>query len=112
MTAPRLKSKILVDSIRRRCDLAAVPALILRKGDPDAGGIALRLDDLKGGIVVYVQARTGEGAAAWMRGTGASPVAEDRADAYLEKQTRMDPDLWVLAIEDPTLVPPVDDPLL
>ena len=35
-----------------------------------------------------------------MRSIGDNPVQESEADAYIERQLKFDPDIWVLEIED------------
>jgi GMP synthase (glutamine-hydrolysing) len=112
MDDPRPKSRLLVQAIVRRCQSRGVPAFQTRRGDPDAGAIFLKLNGLGAGCVVLFQVRTGTGEAAWARATGSDPVDERRADDYLERQARIDPDAWVVEIEDPTLTPPVDTPVL
>ncbi len=108
----RPKSRLLVQAIIRRCGVSAIPAVVVRRGDPDAGAVFLKLNGLKNGCIVYAQARTGEGEAAWVRATGTQPVDETVADAYLERQSRYDSDLWVVEVEDPSLTLPVDAPVL
>ncbi|MFW6027837.1 MAG: DUF1491 family protein, partial [bacterium] len=67
---PRLKAEIWVKAFIRRCGAAGVPALVVRRGDETAGAVLVRVNRLDGMSTVYVQARRGDGAAIWTRGTG------------------------------------------
>lgn len=97
---PRLKTKIQVMAAVRLCDMQAVPITIARRGDDDAGTILLKLNQREKGFMVLAQTRTGGGDLAWLRATGAEPVDEATADAYIARQVQRDPDLWVVEIED------------
>ncbi len=112
MTEPRLKSGFRAASMLRTAQQFGRSAMVLRRGDPDAGAILLVLRDRAGRTAVLTQARTLEGDEAWRRGTGAVPVEEAAADAYVARQVARDPDLWVLEIEAPDLLPPFEATLL
>ena len=108
---PKVKAHIWVSMAIRLSDMAGRPAAVLRSGDPDSGGILCVLRS-RGGQVVLSQARDAEGRAAWMRGTGAEAVPDAEADAYVERQVKRDPDLWVVEFEAPDLKPPFEARLL
>ena len=97
---PRIKTGLRIQAAIRLCDRSAVPVAVVRRGDPDAGSILIKLSLGEGRCTVLAQARTMTGELAWMRGTGTEPVDEPTADAYLERQIKRDPDVWVIAIED------------
>jgi len=84
----------------RLCDRAFIPAAIVRRGDSDAGTVLVKINCFENGVTVYTQASTLDGEPAWSRGTGPKPVTEPEADAYIARQVRYDPDVWVLEIED------------
>jgi hypothetical protein len=97
---PRLKSEFWVKAHVRRCISAGVTATVARRGDADSGDILIKINRLDGSFAVLARATRGDGRRVWMRGTGPMPVAEPDADAYLTRQLKIDPDLWILEIED------------
>jgi len=80
---------------------------VLRKGDPDAGGVLVMLRGREG-LSVLSQARSADGELVWMRATGPTPVDQEAADAYVARQVKYDSDLWVLEFEAPDLLPPFE----
>ncbi len=105
MSEPRLKAGIWVSMALRMGNASGRYGAVLRKGDPDAGGILVVLRH-GAGVSVLSQVRTAEGEAAWMRSTGPAAVEQDIADAYIERRVRADPDLWIIEFESPDLQPP------
>lgn len=103
----RVKAEIWAGMALRLSNAAGRPATRLRRGDPDSGGFLCVLLG-RDGVVVLAQARDAEGRPAWVRGTGAAPVEQAVADAYVERQVRRDPDLWVLEFEAPDYLPPFE----
>ena len=95
-----LTTGLWVSAQVRLCDSAFIPATVVRRGDPDAGVVLVKLNRFDQGVTVYAQASTMNDEATWSRGTGPKPVSEVEADAYIARQVQYDPDVWVLEIED------------
>ncbi|OAN46611.1 hypothetical protein A6A04_05725 [Paramagnetospirillum marisnigri] len=100
MSEPRLKARLWVHAAIRQCGVLAIPAFVVAKGDEDAGAVLVKLNRGAAGCEVFTQVRDGTGQAAWLPATGADPVPEAKADAYIARQRQFDPDLWVLEVED------------
>jgi hypothetical protein len=111
MAEPRLKAGLWVKATLRMADLDGRAGVVLRRGDPDAGGVLVVLRG-RDGFSVLSQIRTADGTPAWMRGTGAAPVDQAAADAYVARQARFDPDIWVLEFDAPDLIPPFEAKLV
>jgi len=102
MAEPRLKSEIRAAALIRRAQREGAFAVVARRGDPDAGSIAVKVYQGSGRAKLYVEARDDNGKAVWREPfdrDGAS-VAETEIDAYLDKERRFDSDLWIIEIED------------
>jgi len=108
---PRVKAGMWVQMALRMGNSDGRYGTIVRKGDPDAGGILVILRHDKE-VSVLSQMRTAEGEQAWMRATGSGPVDDEAADAYIARQLKFDPDLWVIEFEAPDLLPPFDAKIL
>jgi len=105
MAEPRLKTEIWVRATLRLADVTGRPGAMLHRGDQDAGGVLVVLRG-EAGLCVLSQVRTAEGRLAWLRATGAEPVDQASVDAYLNRQMRLDPDLWVIEFPAPDFRPP------
>ncbi len=99
----RLKSEIWVKAYIRRCGGEGVPAVVVRRGDADAGVILIRIARLDGTGDLYGPAPSGyvadEG-----RDRSFIALAAKAADTEIEKrlasETRLDPDLWLIEVEE------------
>jgi len=107
MAEARVKAGLWVQMALRMGDLDGRPGAVLRRGDPDAGGILVVLRGREG-LTVLSQMRSGEGEAAWLRATGPDVVDQATVDAYIERQVKRDPDLWVVEFAAPDLLPPFE----
>ncbi|NHO31317.1 DUF1491 family protein [Acetobacter fallax] len=112
MSEPRLKTALWVSAVLRQSNQAGYPAMRLRRGDEDAGGVLAILLDPSEQAVVLAQTRAPDGSPAWIRGSGSEPVSEADASAYVTRQVGRDPDLWVLEFRVTDFTPPFEARLL
>jgi len=100
----RLKSELWVKAYIRRCQIEGADALLLRRGDTDAGAIYIKVSLLDGTALLFGPAPAGLDEAGedrrWQPCLRQHPAAESEADAYLERQKSFDSDIWIVAVED------------
>ncbi|GBQ66194.1 hypothetical protein AA103196_1313 [Ameyamaea chiangmaiensis NBRC 103196] len=108
MTEVRLKTGLWARAVLRQAVGQGWSAMVLRRGDEDAGGVLVVLMAGRDALSVLSQTRTADGDPAWLRATGPDPVDQATVDAYVARQLSRDPDLWVLEFEVPTLHPPFE----
>ena len=105
MTEPRLKSELWVQAHLRRCAVEGAYALVVRKGDPDAGAIAVKVYVGAREAKLYVRSRDLDGETIWRNplvddDDRDDVVEESKVESWLSKETSIDPDLWIVEIED------------
>lgn len=97
---PRVTAELWIKAHIRRCNAQAIPAMVVRRGDDQAGALIIKVNHLGPGCMVLAPANSMDGSRQWRRAMGDDLVLEAEADAYIERQLNMDPDIWVLEIED------------
>jgi hypothetical protein len=94
-----LSTDIWVAALIRRAERGGGFAVVARKGDPRAGAVLVKiLNPRQGSVRLYAEALRGDGERFWMQPSAAK--AEADLDAYIARAARIDPDLWVVEIED------------
>lgn len=97
MSEARVRSAIWVAAYVRRCHASGCPAFVTRKGDPDAGAILVAIDRLDGAQRLYGRERNATGALVFAPLT--DWVDPPAFQAAIDKQTRFDADIWLIAVE-------------
>ena len=102
----RLKSSIWVAASIRRCMTEGAYAVVRRRGAEEAGAIFVKVDRLDGTSDLFGPAPQTEfddvrpTDRAFMASLRDPPKPNDEVEAYLGKQVRFDPDIWIVEVED------------
>ncbi len=102
----RLKTDIWVAAYLRRCRSQGAEALLRRRGAAEAGAVFVKVSRLDGTAEVFApapqsafeEARPSD--RAFTPALKAQPASEADVEAYLAKQLKFDPDLWIIEVED------------
>jgi hypothetical protein len=102
----RLKSAIWVSAYVRRCYVEGVSAVVRRRGADEAGAIFIKVNRLDNTADVYGPAPQSAFEnehpvdRAFSPALRTMPAPDAEAEAYLTRQIRFDPDLWIIETED------------
>jgi len=101
----RLKSALWVAAYLRRCQVEGVFAVVRRRGAEEAGAIFVRICRLDGTSDLFgpaPQSEFTEGRSAdrvFSPSLKAQPAADAAVEAYLAREMKFDPDVWIVEVE-------------
>lgn len=94
-----LHTDLWVSALIRRAELGGAFPIVVRKGDARAGAVLVKVVNRSDGAArLYAEATRMDGAQVWMQ--PAKSDLEPDLDRYIERAVRIDPDVWVVEIED------------
>jgi hypothetical protein len=102
----RLKSAIWVAAYLRRCQVEGAFGVLRQRGAEEAGAIFIKVSRLDGTADLFgpaPQAMFGEAHPTdrmFAPALKQQPAAEAEVEAYLARQQRYDPDIWIVEVED------------
>lgn len=89
----------LIEAQIRRAAQEGIPIVVRQRGDDSVGAVLLKINRLDGTADILIQARY-EDERVWNPLRREGPMSEAEAERYLTRQAEIDPDLWLLEIED------------
>lgn len=95
---PRLASGVLVNALVRRVNAAGGSAMILAKGDPEAGAILIVTLERGRNPRFFERGIAATGESALVR-SGPDDADDSAASAYWQRRRGNDPDLWVVELD-------------
>jgi hypothetical protein len=104
----RLKSALWVAAYMRRCQVEGVFAVLRRRGAEEAGAVFVRISRLDGTSDLFGPAPQSafdaapSAARAFSPSFDTLPAADATVDAYLARELKFDPDIWIVEVEDRT----------
>jgi hypothetical protein len=94
-----LATDIWVGALFRRAALGGAFAVVALMGAPRAGAVLVKvLNRTDGSARIFAEATRMDGQQVWMQ--PARSGEERDLDGYIERAVRIDPDLWVVEIDD------------
>ncbi len=94
-----LSTDIWVSALIRRAELSGAFGMIERKGDARAGAVLVKvLNRPERTARLYAEATRLDGERVWMQPVNSQD--EPELDRYIERAVKVDPDIWVVEIDD------------
>ena len=96
----RLKSSLWVSAYLRRVTQSGAFATVLKHGDDDAGAVFVKISTYTDFLYLYGPAPSYAFEPDDGRKWQLLNITADKIDAVLEREASIDPDFWVIEVED------------
>lgn len=102
----RLKTALWVAAYLRRCQVEGLFGVVRRRGAEEAGAVFVRISRLDGTSDLFGPASQSAFDAAPDAGRAFTPslasqsATDAEVEAYLARQIKFDPDVWIVEVED------------
>lgn len=102
----RLKTALWVAAYLRRCQVEGAFGVVRRRGAEEAGAVFVRIDRLDGTSDLFGPAPQSEFDAMGGADRAFTPSLKERpapdaaVEAYLAREIKFDPDVWIVEVED------------
>lgn len=101
MSEARLRTSIWVQALIWRCSQAGANAVVVKRGDPDAGALLIKLNSFDNSYRLMQRVRALNGDLKWNDALpDRGPLMDSDIDTYIARESKRDPDLWVIEISD------------
>lgn len=110
MSENRLPTHLWLEAKIRELTARGQGVYVARRGDAANGVVLLKIVDMAGGCRLLTQQRDLEGVLRWVNALSNAQPDEKAADDYIRRAVSVDPDLWVIELEDRQLRNPFSEP--
>ncbi len=100
---PRIPTHLWVEAKVRELNAINIPTFILQKGEKMDGVILFKISDCQGKCKLKTRQRNFDGALEWVDVFENEIINETKADDYISRSKKRDPDLWAIEAEHPQM---------
>ncbi len=100
---------LLITAKIRQLNQLGLYTYILQKGEKNSGSLLIKVNMLDGNGGLYSQARDINGDLTWMNVLKHEISSEQDIDKYIERMKNIDPDIWIIEVENKSGFNPFDE---
>ena len=109
MTFDALPIHLLITAKIRQLNQQGLYCYILQKGEKNSGSLLIKINMLDGNGCLYSQIRNIDGNLTWMDILKDKISPEQDIDKYIERMKNIDPDIWIIEVENKSGLNPFDE---